>query len=307
MLKVLELAIARIDALSEDRQRAAAEALDHIAVGARIEPVETHPGVDLKWPASAIWRPGEPVINTIGVADLRDALKRGWEDFSAIPSHPIFLAIIYPIIGLILFRLSFGYEVLPLVYPLLAGFALIGPFAAVGLYEQSRRRELGLDYSPSHVLDVFHLPSLGSIALLGLALLAIFFAWLSAAQLIYQQIFGSVVPASVGEFVDQILTTPAGRQLIIVGNAVGFLFALLVLVISVVSFPMLVDRNVGAATAVRTSVRAVIENPFTMAVWGLIVAASLLIGSLPFFFGLAVVFPVLGHSTWHLYRKTVGQ
>jgi uncharacterized membrane protein len=306
MLKVLELAIARIDALPEDRQRAAAEALDHIATAAPIEPVETHPGVDLKWPASAIWRPGEPAINTIGLADLRDALEKGWADFAAVPSYAIFLCIIYPIIGLILFRLSFGYEMLPLVFPLLAGFTLVGPFAAVGLYELSRRRELGLDASPSHALDVFHLPSLGSIALLGLTLAAIFFAWLAVAQLIYEQIFGTAVPASIGEFVDQVLTTPAGRQLIIVGNAVGFLFALVVLVISVVSFPMLVDRNVGAATAVRTSVRAVLENPVTMAAWGLIVAVSLLVGSLPFFFGLAVVFPVLGHATWHLYRRVVG-
>jgi uncharacterized membrane protein len=306
MLKVLEQAIARIDALPEDRQRAAAEALDHIAVGARMEPEETHPGVDLKWPASAIWRPGEPAIKTIGLADLRDALEKGWADFAAVPSYAIFLCIIYPIIGLILFRLSFGYEVLPLVFPLLAGFTLIGPFAAVGLYEISRRRELGLDASPSHVLDIFHLPSLGSIVALGLALAAIFFAWLAVAKLIYEQIFGLAVPASVGDFFNQVLTTPEGRQLIFAGNAVGFLFAVLVLVISVVSFPMLVDRNVGAMTAVRTSVRAVIENPVTMAVWGLIVAASLLIGSLPFFFGLAVVFPVLGHATWHLYRKVVG-
>jgi uncharacterized membrane protein len=305
MLKVLELAVARINALPEDRQRAAAEALDHIAVGAGVAPAESYPGGDLKWPASAIWRPGEPVINTIGVSDLTDALKQGWEDFSAIPSHAIFLAIIYPIIGLILFRVSFGYEVLPLVWPLLAGFTLIGPLAAVGLYELSRRRELGLDASPMHVLDVFHLPSLGSIVVLGVALLAIFVAWISVAKSLYEQAFGAMVPGSVGEFVNRVLTTSAGRELIVVGNAVGFLFALLVLVISVVSFPMLVDRNVGAATAVRTSVRAVLENPFTMAIWGLIVAASLLIGSLPFFFGLAVVFPVLGHATWHLYRKVV--
>jgi uncharacterized membrane protein len=305
MLKVLELAIARIDGLPEDRQLAAAEALDHIATAAPIEPVETHPGMDLKWPASAIWRPGEPAINTIGLADLRGALEKGWGDFATVPSHAIFLCIIYPIIGLVLFRLSFGYEVLPLVFPLLAGFTLIGPFAAVGLYELSRRRELGLDASPSHVLDVFHLPSLGAIARLGLVLMAIFFAWLAVAQLIYEQIFGPAVPASVGQFVDQVLTTPAGRQLIIVGNTVGFLFAALVLLIGAVSFPMLVDRNVSATTAVRASVRAVLENPVTMAVWGLIVAASLLLGSLPFFFGLAVVFPVLGHATWHLYRKVI--
>lgn len=305
MLKVLEQAIARIDALPEDRQRAAAEALDHIATATPIGPAETHPGVDIRWPASAIWRPGEPQINAIRLADLRDALEKGWEDFKAIPSHPIFLSIIYPVIGLILFRISFGYEVLPLIYPLLAGFTLVGPFAAVGLYEMSRRRELGLDTSPSHVFDIFHLPSLGAIVTLGLTLLAIFLVWLAVAHLIYQQIFGPAVPASIGEFFNQVLTTPAGKQLILVGNGVGFLFAVLVLVISVVSFPMLVDRNVSAATAVRTSVRSVLENPMTMAVWGLIVAAALLIGSLPFFFGLAVVFPVLGHSTWHLYRKVV--
>ena len=155
--------------------------------------------------------------------------------------------------------------------------------------------------------DVFRSPSMGAIARLGLALMAIFVAWLAAAQVIYVQIFGGSAPASLEEFAREILTTPAGRQLIIVGNGVGFLFAILVLVISVVSFPMLVDRNVGAATAVRTSVRAVLENPLTMAMWGLFVAAALVVGSLPFFFGLAVVFPVLGHSTWHLYRKVVGR
>ena len=148
---------------------------------------------------------------------------------------------------------------------------------------------------------------MGAIARLGFSLMAIFVAWLAASQVIYVQIFGGSAPASLEEFAREILTTPAGRQLIIVGNGVGFLFAILVLVISVVSFPMLVDRNVGAATAVRTSVRAVLENPLTMAMWGLFVAAALVVGSLPFFFGLAVVFPVLGHSTWHLYRKVVGR
>jgi len=136
--------------------------------------------------------------------------------------------------------------------------------------------------------------------------MAIFLAWLGAAQLIYDQIFSGAVPASFEEFLRQVLTTPAGRQLIIVGNSVGFLFALVVLVTGVVSFPMLVDRNVSATTAVRTSVRAVLENPATMAMWGLFVAGALILGALPFFIGLAIVLPILGHSTWHLYRKVVG-
>ena len=263
------------------------------------------PGVDLRWPASSIWRPGEPAVYSIGLADLKGAVAKGIEDFKAVPSFAVFLCIIYPIIGFILFRLSFGYEVLPLVYPMLAGFALLGPFAAIALYELSRRRERGLDASVWHLLDVFRSPSIGAITRLGIVLLVIFFAWLVAAQTMHAQIMGSAVPTSLEEFASQILTTPAGQRLIVVGNGVGFVFAVLVLIISVVSFPMLVDRNVGVGTAVRTSVRAVIASPLAMAVWGLFVIAALVVGSLPFFFGLAVVFPVLGHATWHLYRKTV--
>ena len=306
MMRVLEQAVAKIEGLPEERQRVAAEALETIAAQTRVE-TRNQPGVDLRWPASAIWRPGEPAINVIGLADLRDALHKGIEDFKAIPSHAIFLLLIYPVVGLILFRLSFGYDILPLVFPLIAGLSLIGPLAAVGLYELSRRREQGLDSSAWHALDVLQSPSIGAIARLGLAYMAIFFAWMFAAQLIYDRIFGGTVPSSVGEFVTQVLTTPAGRQLIIVGNGVGFLFALVVLVTGVVSFPMLVDRNVSATTAVRTSVRAVLENPTTMAIWGLFVAGALILGALPLFFGLAIVFPVLGHSTWHLYRKVVGR
>ena len=262
-------------------------------------------GTDLRWPASAIWRPGEPTVSRIGLADLRDAVAKGIDDFKAIPSHAIFLIIIYPIVGLILFRLTFGYDRLPLIFPLIAGFALIGPVASLGLYELSRRREKGLDASAWHAFDVLRSPSIGAIARLGLLLLVIFFTWLVVAQAMYVGIFGNWVPASIEEFAHRVLTTPAGWQLIIVGNVCGFLFAVLVLVISVVSFPMLVDRNVGAATAVRTSVRAVLANPMTMAMWGLFVAAALVIGSLPLLFGLAIVLPILGHSTWHLYRKVV--
>jgi uncharacterized membrane protein len=182
---------------------------------------------------------------------------------------------------------------------------LFGPCAAIALYELSRRRERGLDVSAEHLLEVFRSPSIGAIVRLGLVLLAIFLAWLVAAKTMYAQIMGGAVPASLGEFSHQVLTTSAGWQLIVVGNAVGFVFAAVALIISVVSFPMLVDRNVGAATAVRTSVRAVAANPLTMAAWGLFVVAAVIVGSLPLFFGLAVVFPVLGHATWHLYRRVV--
>ena len=244
-------------------------------------------------------------IRKIGFADIMEALRQGLDDFFAMPSHMIFLGLIYPIVGFILFRLAFGYDVLPLLYPLATGFALMGPLAAVGLYELSRRREQGRDTHWTHVFDVRRSPSVGAIAALGVLLMLIFLGWLATAQGIYQSFFGVLAPSSITDFIHDVLTTDAGWRLILFGNAAGFLFALVVLVISVVSFPLLLDRDVGAAVALWTSVRAVAANPVPMAAWGLIVAVLLLIGSWPFFFGLAVVVPILGHATWHLYRKVV--
>jgi len=246
-----------------------------------------------------------PIVRTIGLRDIKNALAEGIADFSAMPSHAVFLCLIYPIVGVLLARLTLGYEVLPLLFPLAAGFTLLGPFAAIGLYELSRRREQGLDASWQDAFDVLRSPSRGAIAALGLLLLTIFVIWIAVAQAIYVAYFGYEPAASIPHFLDQVFTTPAGRMLMIVGNLVGFLFALGVLTISVISFPLLLDRDVGAVEAVLTSVRVVAKNPLMMAIWGLIVAALLLIGSLPLFFGLAVVVPVLGHSTWHLYRKVV--
>jgi uncharacterized membrane protein len=246
-----------------------------------------------------------PTVRRIAVADLRDVLARGFDDFGVSRGDVIFLCIIYPIVGLLLARLVVGYEVLPLLFPIASGFALIGPVAAVGLYEMSRRREQGIAVTWADAFGVVRSPSYSAIALLGLLLLAIFLLWLGAAWAIYALTLGPAPPASIAGFVRDVLTTPAGWALIAVGVAVGFLFAVLVLAISVVSFPLLVDRDVGLATAVHTSIRAVAANPRPMAVWGMIVAGALVLGSLPAFLGLVIVMPVLGHATWHLYRKVV--
>jgi uncharacterized membrane protein len=250
-------------------------------------------------------RPAQPVIRSIGLADLQDALAKGMDDFYAMPTHAIFLCVIYPVVGLALARLTFGYSVLPLLYPLASGFALVGPVAALGLYELSRRREAKLDTSVTHAFDVLESSSIGAIAALALLLLTVFVIWVALANAIYVAYFGYATPASIDTFLYDVLTTRAGWALIAVGNGIGLLFAILVLSISVVSFPMLLDRDVGAAVALLTSIRAVARNPVTMTVWGLTVAVLLAIGSLPFFLGLTVVMPVLGHATWHLYRKVV--
>jgi uncharacterized membrane protein len=246
-----------------------------------------------------------PAVRTIGLADLKDALSKGLDDFRAMPTHVIFLSVIYPIVGVALGAATFGYDVIPLLFPLAAGFALIGPIAAIGLYELSRRRELGLDTSWKHAFDIVHSPSIWGIAALGLLLLALFAVWLAVAHAIYVAAFGIDEPVSSIAFARKVLTISEGYRLIAVGNAVGFIFAVVAFALSVVSFPLLLDRHVGVASAIVTSVRVVLKNPATMAAWGLLVAVALAVGSLPLFIGLAVVMPVLGHATWHLYRKVV--
>jgi uncharacterized membrane protein len=246
-----------------------------------------------------------PIVCRIAPTDLLHALARGLDDFAAMPSHAVFLCVVYPLIGLFLIAMTLGYAMLPLAFPIAAGFALVGPFAAIGLYELSRRREAGLDSSSHHAFDVLHSPSLGAIVALGLLLMALFLIWLAVAQAIYIAFFGYQPPASIGQFAKDVFTTRAGWELIVVGTAVGFVFAAVALTMSAVSFPLLLDRDVGAAVAVGTSIRVVTANPATMALWGLIVAALLAAGSLPLFLGLPVVMPVLGHASWHLYRRAV--
>jgi uncharacterized membrane protein len=246
-----------------------------------------------------------PVIRTIGLSDLHRALQRGWEDFKAVPSHAVILCIIYPVLGLMLARAVHGYSVLPLLFPLAAGFALLGPFAALGLYEMSRRRERGEPATAWDALEVVRSPSFGAMLGLGVLLLALFVTWVATAQAIYIAAFGYAGVTGVSDFVERVLTTPQGWWLIVVGCGAGFLFALVALCISVVSFPLMLDRHAGAGDAMVTSLRAVARNPVPMAVWGLIVAVLLVAGSLPAFLGLAVVIPLLGHATWHLYRETI--
>ena len=250
-------------------------------------------------------RAGAPKIRRIALADLRDALAKGLDDFAAHRSDVIFLCVAYPVVGAILVRMAFHYEMLPLLFPLASGFALVGPFASLGLYEMSRRREQGIHAGLPDALGVVRSPAFGRIAALGLLLVIIFLAWLATALAIYNVTLGPQPPESIAAFARDVVATRAGWAMIVVGMGVGFLFALLVLAISVVSFPLLLDRDVPLRTAIGTSMRAVAANPGPMAAWGLIVAGGLALGSIPALLGLIVVMPVLGHATWHLYRKAV--
>jgi uncharacterized membrane protein len=245
-----------------------------------------------------------PSVRTITTGDLREALRQGWADFLAIPTQLVFLCILYPIVGLVAARAAFGTDLLPLLFPLVAGMALLGPVLAVGIYELSRRRELGLPVSWLNAFDVLWSPAIFSIAMVGCLLLAVFVAWMGVARAIFALTLGAP-PASVGELAQQVMTTPGGFYLAVIGNAAGALFAVAVLVLTVVSVPMLLDRAVSPLVAIQTSMRAVAANPVVMGIWGVIVAGLLALGCVPLFVGLAVVVPVLGHATWHLYRRVV--
>lgn len=246
-----------------------------------------------------------PQVRRIAAADLWSSLREGFADLGAAREDVAFLAVIYPLAGALLAGLAFHYELLPLVFPLVSGFALIGPFAAVGLYEVSRRREAGEAVSWATALRVLQAPAFGSILGLGAILMILFFAWMAAAWSLYAIFLGPAPPTTVEGFARDVLTTPQGWAMTAVGIAVGAVFAAVAFAISAVSFPLLLDRDTGVAVAVETSLRAIRENPGVMALWGLVVAGGLVLGSLPALAGLIVVMPLLGHATWKLYRKLV--
>ncbi len=247
---------------------------------------------------------GTPIVRKITTAAVWSALSKGWDDFKAMPTHVIFLGVLYALLGFILVRVSFNYGLLQLAFPLIAGFALIGPFAGIGLYELSRRRERGEEHQWWQMFSVFQSASISALLALGALLTVLLFVWLAVAHWLYIRILGAP-PAGIGDFFREMLMTGDGWAVIVLGNLIGAGFALLAFALSVVSFPLLVDRNVGMITAIITSVQAVLANPVPMALWGLVVVAGLVLGSLPFFLGLAIVLPVLGHGTWHLYRRTI--
>jgi len=249
----------------------------------------------------------EPAVRTITTADLQSALRLGWQDFVAKRGDILFAGLLYPLVGLMVAALTLQGALLPLFFPLAAGLSIVGPILAAGFYEIARRRENGDDSGWAHFLDPLQPERRHGLVGIASMLIVLFLAWLLIAWTLYQATLGQLAPASADAFVTLLFTTAEGWTLIVLGNLTGAIIATLTLATTVVSVPMVVDKPVSGLIAVRTSIRAVAANPWTMARWGAIVAGLLLLGSIPLFIGLAVVLPTLGYATWHLYTKAVAR
>lgn len=244
-------------------------------------------------------------VRRIGASDLQWALAEGWTDFREKRGDLILAGLLYPVVCLVAIVVTFNDPLLPLFFPLVAGLSIAGPAVASGFYELARRREEGVDSSWWHFLDPLRGRSRMPIAVLTFGLAALFVGWLVVAYAIFAATFGIGAPISVGDFLGRLFTTREGWTLIVLGNLAGLGFAIATLVLSIVSFPMVVDKPVDAGTAVRTSIAAVRRNPREVFGWGLRVAGLLVLGTLPFGIGLAIVLPWLGYATWHLYTRLV--
>jgi len=246
-----------------------------------------------------------PDIRTIHTADLRWALAEGWRDLTHKRSDLVLAGLLYPLVCGIAVYVAFNQPLLPLLFPLVAGLSIAGPAVASGFYEIARREEEGLDAGWVHFFDPLRGRSREPLIALAFGLGLLWLAWLAVAWAIYGATLGYATPASMGDLLARVFTTAEGWQLILFGNLAGFLFALATLACSVSAFPMVVDKPVEAGTAIRTSLAAFRRNPGVMLGWGLRVAILLVIGTIPFAIGLAVVLPWLGYATWHLYTRTV--
>lgn len=248
-------------------------------------------------------------VRSLTNADLQWALAEGWADFKAKRGDLILLPFIYPLVGVLASVFAFNTNLLPLLFPLAAGFALVGPVAAAGFYELARRREAGIDSSWWHFLDPLRGRSRLPIAILTVMLAAIFLAWMGVAQLIYGATLGTLSPHAPADFVAALFGTAPGWTMIILGNLIGACFAVITLALSAFSFPMVVDKSsagtIDAGAAAATSISAFQRSPAVMIGWGLRVAIILFVAAIPLFVGLMVALPVLGYATWHLYTRAV--
>lgn len=250
-------------------------------------------------------RKPEPVVRQIKPRDVSEAVVAGIRDFQSAPLYGLLFGGFYALGGLIMVMSATSLGLPWLAYPLAAGFMLIAPFVATGLYEVSRRREAGQELSLSGVLGVVWAQKGRELSWMAFVTLFVMIMWLYQVRLLLALFLGFQSFSSVEEFIRVVLTTNEGLMFLLVGHIVGAILAAILFSLTVVSFPLLLERDVDFVTAMITSVRAVAANPMVMLGWAAVIVALTAISLAPFFLGLLVTLPVLGHATWHLYRRLV--
>jgi uncharacterized membrane protein len=246
----------------------------------------------------------DPVVRRIHAADIAEALGRGLRDFQAVPWFGLAFGALYASGGILIVLCLTAFGMIYLAYPLAAGFALIGPFVAIGLYEVSRQREAGRKPSLREIWAT--VTTRGEIGWMAFVTLFVFIVWMYQVRLLIALLLGlNASFSSLQEFLTVILTTNAGLLFLAIGNLVGAALSLVLFSLTVVSFPLLLEREVDFVTAMITSVRAVVTSPLPMIGWAAIIVLLLVVSALPYFLGLIVTLPILGHATWHLYRRVI--
>lgn len=246
----------------------------------------------------------DPVVRNITASDIAEALAQGLRDFRAAPLWGLAFGAFYALGGLLIVLSATAFGAVYLAYPLAAGFALVGPFVAVGLYEVSRRLESGQAITVSGLWRCMTgRPEIGWMAFVTLF---IFIIWMYQVRLLIALLLGlNASFSSLKEFVSVLLTTSEGMLFLAIGNLVGGILSLVLFSLTVVSFPLLLDRDVDFVTAMITSVRAVVASPVAMIGWAAVIVVVLIASVVPSFLGLVITLPILGHTTWHLYRRIV--
>lgn len=244
-------------------------------------------------------------INPIAFADVKDALKEGWRDFTRAPLIGLFFGAIYAAGGIAILLLLSVYHEPWWIIPIAVGFPLIGPFVAVGLYETSRRLGTGQPLHLGEILTVILAQRKRQVAWMAFVVLFIFWMWLYEVRMLLAIFLGFKSFSSIEAFLQVATTTPEGIGFLVVGTGVGAFISVILFCTTVVAIPLLLDREIDLITAIITSFKAVFQNPGPMIGWGITIVALTFVGLVPLFLGLPVVLPVLGHATWHLYTKVM--
>ena len=246
-----------------------------------------------------------PKIQALTFDQLQRAFTRGIADFAAKPVHSLAIGAACAFFGIAIVACISWLHIPWMIYPFAIGFPLVGPFFAVGLYEISRRLETGEPVTFGAIFSRMWVQRGRELSWMAFVVLFVIWVWVYQVRLLMALFLGMKSFSTLDKFVSIILTTPEGLGFLFVGHIVGAVLALVFFSITVISIPLLMERELDIVTAMITSVKVVLASPAVMIGWGIFVTLAVIFASMPVFLGFLIVLPILGHTTWHIYKKTV--